>query len=207
METLALIAYRQPITRGDIEEVRGVAVSSHIIKTLSEREWVKVVGHRDVPGRPALYATTKIFLDYFNLSSLEELPTLGELKDIDGLNQKLDLEEGAAQETKEEKAESVEQENVDEAGTESAVQNDNDPDELKSTDLESTDLEGADLGSEELKSPEINESRPDGVDQHDDVSVDRDSVEADVEEIDASDDRSSDRIDDNGNDDNEEERT
>lgn len=91
LETLALIAYRQPITRGDIEEVRGVAVSSHIIKTLSEREWVKVVGHRDVPGRPALYATTKIFLDYFNLKSLDELPTLGELKDIDGLNQKLDL--------------------------------------------------------------------------------------------------------------------
>lgn len=87
LETLALVAYRQPITRGDIEEVRGVAVSSHIIKTLTEREWVKVVGHRDVPGRPALYATTKAFLDYFSLKSLDELPTLGELKDIDGLNQ------------------------------------------------------------------------------------------------------------------------
>ena len=92
LETLALIAYRQPLTRGDIEEVRGVAVSSHIIKTLTEREWVKVVGHRDVPGRPSLYATTKKFLDYFNLKSLEDLPTLGELKDIDSLNKALDFE-------------------------------------------------------------------------------------------------------------------
>lgn len=91
LETLALVAYRQPITRGDIEEVRGVAVSSHIIKTLTEREWVKVVGHRDVPGRPALYATTRQFLDYFNLKSLDELPTLGELRDIDELNASLDF--------------------------------------------------------------------------------------------------------------------
>jgi len=92
LETLALIAYRQPITRGDIEEVRGVAVSSHIVKTLVERDWVKVVGHRDVPGRPALYATTRQFLDYFNLKSLEELPTLGELRDIDSLNEALEFD-------------------------------------------------------------------------------------------------------------------
>lgn len=95
LETLSLIAYRQPITRSDIEEVRGVAVSSHIIKTLAEREWVKVVGHRDVPGRPALYATTRQFLDYFGLKSLDELPTLGELKDIDSLNESLELDEAA----------------------------------------------------------------------------------------------------------------
>ncbi len=93
LETLALIAYRQPLTRSDIEEVRGVAVSSHIIKTLAEREWIKVVGHRDVPGRPSLYATTRQFLDYFGLKSLDELPTLGELKDIDGLNARLELED------------------------------------------------------------------------------------------------------------------
>lgn len=91
LETLALIAYRQPLTRGDIEEVRGVAVSSHIMKTLVERDWVKIVGHRDVPGRPSLYATTRDFLDYFNLKSLDELPTLGELRDIDSLNASLDL--------------------------------------------------------------------------------------------------------------------
>lgn len=92
LETLALIAYRQPITRGDIEEIRGVAVSSHIIKTLSERDWIKVVGHRDVPGRPSLYATTRQFLDYFNLKSLEELPSLGEISDLESLNPELELE-------------------------------------------------------------------------------------------------------------------
>lgn len=77
LETLALIAYRQPITRGEIEDIRGVSVSSNIIKTLSERGWIKVVGHKEVPGRPALYATTKVFLDYFGLSSLEQLPSTG----------------------------------------------------------------------------------------------------------------------------------
>lgn len=91
LETLALIAYRQPITRGDIEEIRGVAVSSHIMKTLMEREWVKVVGHRDVPGRPSLYATTRQFLDYFNLKSLEDLPSLSEIRDLDELNPVLNL--------------------------------------------------------------------------------------------------------------------
>lgn len=91
LETLALVAYRQPITRGDIEEIRGVAVSSHIMKTLMERDWVKVVGHRDVPGRPSLYATTRQFLDYFNLKSLDELPSLSEIRDLDELNPVLAL--------------------------------------------------------------------------------------------------------------------
>ena len=91
LETLSLIAYRQPITRGDIEEIRGVAVSSHIMKTLMERNWVRIVGHRDVPGRPAMYATTRDFLDYFNLKSLEELPTLAEIRDLDSINEELDL--------------------------------------------------------------------------------------------------------------------
>lgn len=92
LETLALIAYRQPITRGDIEEIRGVSVSSEIIKTLLEREWVRVVGHRDVPGRPALYATTRQFLDYFSLKNLEELPSLNDIKDIEEINPELALE-------------------------------------------------------------------------------------------------------------------
>jgi segregation and condensation protein B len=81
LETLALIAYRQPITRGEIEEIRGVAVSSNIVKTLIEREWVRVVGHREVPGRPALLATTRRFLDYFGLRTLDELPPLAEIRD------------------------------------------------------------------------------------------------------------------------------
>jgi len=84
LETLALIAYRQPITRGDIEEIRGVAVSSNIIRTLLDREWIRVVGQRDVPGRPSMFATTKQFLDYFNLESLQQLPALSEIRDIDG---------------------------------------------------------------------------------------------------------------------------
>lgn len=82
LETLALIAYQQPITRGEIEDVRGVTVSSHIIKTLLEREWIRIVGYKDVPGKPAMLATTKLFLDYFNLRGLDELPNLSQLKEL-----------------------------------------------------------------------------------------------------------------------------
>ncbi len=92
LETLALIAYRQPITRGDIEEVRGVSVRSTIIRTLQEREWIRVIGHRDVPGKPALFGTTKVFLDYFNLMSLDDLPSLAEIMDMGSLEPELDLE-------------------------------------------------------------------------------------------------------------------
>ncbi|MFZ5723254.1 MAG: SMC-Scp complex subunit ScpB [Pseudomonadota bacterium] len=96
LETLSLIAYRQPITRGEIEEIRGVAVSSDMVKSLLERDWIRVVGHRDVPGRPALYATTHDFLDYFNLKSLDELPTLSEIRDLDKVNQELQLDAATA---------------------------------------------------------------------------------------------------------------
>ncbi len=89
LETLAIIAYRQPITRGEIEQVRGVAVSSNIIKALEEREWIRTVGHRDVPGKPELLGTTKIFLDYFGLKSLDQLPPLSELKDFGELDPQL----------------------------------------------------------------------------------------------------------------------
>ena len=92
LETLALIAYRQPITRGEIEQVRGVAVSSNIIQALEEREWIRVVGHRDVPGKPALFGTTRGFLDYFGLKRLDELPPLSELKDIGELEPQLPLD-------------------------------------------------------------------------------------------------------------------
>jgi len=91
LETLALIAYRQPITRAGVEDIRGVGVSSSIIKTLLEREWIRVVGHRDVPGRPALYGTTKQFLDYFNLQSLSELPELAEMRSIDDIQREFEL--------------------------------------------------------------------------------------------------------------------
>jgi segregation and condensation protein B len=93
METLALIAYRQPITRGEIEDIRGVSVSTNIIRTLEERNWVKSLGHKEVPGRPALYGTTREFLDYFNLKSLNELPTLVEIRDVDQFNPEFSFEE------------------------------------------------------------------------------------------------------------------
>ncbi len=93
LETLALIAYRQPITRGDIEDVRGVAVSTNIVRTLLERGWIRVVGHRDVPGKPAMFGTTREFLDYFGLKKLDDLPPLSEIKDFDDFNVTLDLPE------------------------------------------------------------------------------------------------------------------
>ena len=91
LETLALIAYRQPITRGEIEDIRGVTVASTIMRTLHERSWIRVVGHREVPGRPELLGTTREFLDYFGLKSLDDLPTLAELQDLDDLNEQLEL--------------------------------------------------------------------------------------------------------------------
>lgn len=86
LETLAIIAYRQPLTRAEIEDIRGVSVSTNIVKTLQEREWIKVVGHKDVPGKPELLATTKEFLDYFNLKKLSELPSLAEIKELNRVN-------------------------------------------------------------------------------------------------------------------------
>jgi segregation and condensation protein B len=98
LETLALIAYRQPLTRGEIEAVRGVSVSSSIIKALLERGWIKVLGHRDVPGRPALYGTTRGFLDYFGLKTLSDLPSLAQLRDLDAMEERLDRVAGVSPE-------------------------------------------------------------------------------------------------------------
>ncbi|MGR8929034.1 MAG: SMC-Scp complex subunit ScpB [Gammaproteobacteria bacterium] len=97
LETLSIIAYRQPVTRGDIEDIRGVGVSSGIIHTLLEREWIRVIGHKEVPGRPALYGTTKAFLDYFNLMSLSDLPPLEEVGDLDFSNEPVHQEDSERQ--------------------------------------------------------------------------------------------------------------
>ena len=97
LETLALIAYRQPVTRGEIEAVRGVSVSTSIVRTLEERGWIRVVGRREMPGRPALFATTRAFLDYFGLKRLEDLPPLSEIRDLDDLNVSLELPEPVPQ--------------------------------------------------------------------------------------------------------------
>ena len=102
LETLAIIAYRQPITRGEIEDIRGVSISSSIIKTLQEREWIRVVGHRDVPGKPELLSSTRQFLDYFNLKKLSDLPSLAEIKDFDKINP--DLFEGLEEENQPQQA-------------------------------------------------------------------------------------------------------
>ena len=120
LETLALIAYRQPLTRGDIEQVRGVAVSSEIIRTLQDRQWVRSVGHRDVPGRPALYATTRNFLDDFNLQGLDQLPPLSEIRDSDFFNNELGLvaeEEESEEEQVGDFAEAIITENIKEDET------------------------------------------------------------------------------------------
>jgi segregation and condensation protein B len=99
LETLSIIAYRQPVTRGEIEDVRGVAVSSNIIRTLLDRSWIRVLGHRDVPGKPAIFGTTREFLDYFGLKSLSDLPTLADISDLDNLNVELDLPDPEFQES------------------------------------------------------------------------------------------------------------
>ncbi|WP_211829453.1 SMC-Scp complex subunit ScpB [Kistimonas asteriae] len=99
LETLALVAYRQPITRGEIEDIRGVSVSSNIMRTLQERDWVRIVGHRDVPGRPAMFATTRQFLDYFNLQNLDELPPLSEIRNLDAMAASLEGDVAALPET------------------------------------------------------------------------------------------------------------
>lgn len=162
LETLVLVAYRQPITRGEIEEIRGVAVSSNIVKTLLERQWVKEVGHKDVPGKPALLGTTKHFLDYFNLKRLDDLPPLGEIKDLDQIDAVL--------------AESMGIENIDGADQEPAA---NDDVVVKSTDV---DISLEDASVEQTVSAEqpVNESsaEPDELDGSEGI-IEADSAQSD----------------------------
>ncbi|KAF0809173.1 transcriptional regulator [Alcanivorax sp. S71-1-4] len=165
LETLALMAYRQPITRGEIEEIRGVAVSTHIIKTLLERGWARVVGHRDVPGRPAMYATTRQFLDYFDLKSLEDLPSLAEIKDLDKLNQELALDdrptETDAQARDGEEAGGSEQDHTGEGGAvppvqtgfDGLVEEEPDIDESDMMDMDKVDALLAEFDSQYRKKP------------------------------------------------------
>ena len=150
LETLALIAYRQPITRGEIEEIRGVAVSSNIIKTLHEREWIRVVGHRDVPGRPAMYATTRQFLDYFNLKSLDQLPALAEIRDLETLNAELGFAEPLPEQADSEEGGTPEltvvggtEHNPDEAVVDGDAADEGDSDALAQADTDADSLEPA----------------------------------------------------------------
>lgn len=167
LETLALIAYRQPVTRGDVEQVRGVAVSSEIIRTLLEREWIRSVGHRDVPGRPALYATTKKFLDDFNLAGLGDLPPLSEIRDIEAFSQDLGFSLPEASVDKVAEGGLVEGAPGGDSSTEEAgpgqLSNIDLPDfesneivshevELESSELDGSELDGSDVSSAEYVS-------------------------------------------------------
>ncbi len=163
LETLAIIAYRQPITRGEIEDIRGVSVSSTIVKTLQERDWIKVVGHRDVPGKPSLLATTKSFLDYFNLKKLSDMPALEDIKDFDSINPDLFEElEGEAKAQAQLQADADVEENNETLSTETSATVEQD-DEIQSVDVEADedDLETAAIEAEEIATDEksdINEN-------------------------------------------------
>jgi len=128
METLALVVYKQPSKRAEIEDVRGVSVSSNIMKILQEREWIKIVGHKEVPGRPAMFATTKKFLDYFNLQSLNELPTLADIKEFDQITPELDFGQELPQAASDESqsSEATDSENIDADITDAEGQTDSD---------------------------------------------------------------------------------
>lgn len=196
LETLALIAYRQPITRAEIEEIRGVTVSSHITKTLLEREWIRVIGYREVVGKPALYGTTKTFLDHFNLKSLDELPTLAELKDLDVQEAKLQVQlelpqtdetEQASETTKENESasEMVGDEN-EERLAQATAHEDRDESESSATELDETEFHTNEADAEfsaqtaEHEHTDIEESSP-SESQHETASSESESTDEEIE--------------------------
>lgn len=180
LETLVLIAYRQPITRGEIEDVRGVTVSSQIIKTLLEREWVKVVGHRDVPGKPALYATTKDFLDYFNLKSLEDLPTLAEIRDLDKINAELALDDPEFEQPEQDLDKMMGEENELETDSEAVT------DETSAEKTEMADAETAESEASEAETSEIVTSEATLHAEEDFHELDEGQIDAEEEIVDES---------------------
>jgi len=149
LETLALVAYRQPITRSEIEEVRGVSVSSTIMKTLQEREWVRVVGHRDVPGKPAMYATTKGFLDYFSLQNLDELPSLSEIRDIDNINAELAFEDTDAEQAEATSADITEVDASEGADSEAGQETEESPKQKQEADVARIEPESSAVSEEQ----------------------------------------------------------
>ena len=149
LETMSLIAYRQPITRGEIEAVRGVSVSTNIIRTLQEREWIRVVGHRDVPGKPALFGTTKVFLDYFDLQNLDDLPTLAEIRDMENLEPELELEPIMPAADVREDSETPATDPEDQADDDNPEDDEFVDDDLDDDDFDVNDLDGDDLDGDE----------------------------------------------------------
>ncbi len=169
LETMSLIAYRQPITRGEIEEVRGVSVSSNIIKTLLERDWVKVLGHKDVPGKPSLYGTTKEFLDYFNLKSLDQLPTLAEIKDLDSIHPELALDEMSDEDAESESPDSANDDVNDDANNED-INGENSASEITAADNVDSEVDDAEVAEAEIADSEV--------DHLDENEADRDEADS-----------------------------
>lgn len=165
LETLALVAYRQPITRSEIEEIRGVSISSTIMRTLQERNWIRVVGHREVPGRPELLGTTREFLDYFGLKSLDQLPTLAELRDVETIGVQLELPSGEATDSADGEAAAGEQAEdasaaaaSDEPATDAAEGEDAASDEQAQDAVAQSDESGAEVANETVDADASNES-------------------------------------------------
>jgi segregation and condensation protein B len=177
METLALIVYRQPITRGEIEDVRGVSVSPSIIKTLTDRDWIRVLGHRDVPGRPELFGTTRQFLDSFNLKSLDELPPLSEIKDFDNVPDDLFATVPLLAVVEAPQSEGMQSE-----GTQSEAAQSEET-QLEETQLEETRLEETRLEETQLKGPHSEmpaSDAPASEEEHDETRADGEPVTSDA---------------------------
>ncbi len=181
LETLALIAYRQPITRSEIEEIRGVAISSTIMRTLQERNWIRVVGHREVPGRPELLGTTREFLDYFGLKSLDQLPTLAELRDVETIGVQLELPGGEAQAGESESGEPVAS-----ADTSPEVANESNESNELSESNESNELNesGEAVEASAAAEPSEADDDEDGEPTGEDSANDEPELSADADEID-----------------------
>jgi segregation and condensation protein B len=175
LETIALIAYRQPITRGEIEEVRGVSVSTNIIKTLIERDWVKVLGHKDVPGKPSLYGTTREFLDYFNLKSLDELPTLAEIKDLDKIHPELALDEDISEDSAEQPEGQVGDEEAAVTTAEAATAVDDDAEDVS---IEDEDAEEIDIDVDDEIKDAVEAEIDDDIDNESDDEIDDEIIES-----------------------------
>ena len=190
LETLALIVYRQPITRGEIEEIRGVSVSTNIIRTLQEREWVKIVGQRDVPGRPSLLASTKQFLDYFNLQSLEDLPPLSEIKDLDAIAIELDPEQNAAllsaikdMQEENKNSEAAAEKNKEEISSDETVDENQASSEVESVETISAELDAVLEEEDKIERAEevIEAALTQKDDSDEDLSTDENSIQEDAQ--------------------------
>ena len=182
LETMSLVAYRQPITRGEIEQIRGVAVSTQIVKTLLEREWIKSVGYRDAPGRPAIYATTRQFLDYFNLKSLDQLPPLAEIRDLNTISRELNIDL-PVEDIKPANDESNEADIVTLPVTPAVENTDTEAVDIEVTDIEATDDETTDIEATDVETSAIESFESDTLESTELESADLESAEVESTDI------------------------